>query len=166
MIFVTVGTTSFPFDRLLKAVDEAVGSLRNEEELIVQKGVSTYKLRYSKVKVFNELPFDKIVAYLKKARVVITHGGPASIFLALKYGQNRPLVVPRIQKFGEHVDDHELYFARFLKEQGKIKAILPVDDLTTKIKEYLSQPIACARNESAISSELVKKLADYTNSID
>lgn len=163
MIFLTVGTTKFPFDRLLKAIDEVMIKLNSGEELIVQKGTGDYKFEYPRAKIFKEIPFNKMISYMKKARVIITHGGPATIFLALKYGQNRPLVIPRSKKFGEHVDDHELLFAGFLKNQGGIQAIFPEDDLTAKIKQYLSRPVKAVMGRKTVGSKgIVKKLTTYT----
>ena len=164
MIFVTVGTTSFPFDRLLRAVDEAMSDPRKGEELVVQQGVSKYQFKYPKTKTFKELPFDKIISYMKKARMVITHGGPATIFLVLKYCKNKPLVVPRTKKYGEHVDNHELFFAKFLEKKGEIEASFPEEDLPLKIGKYFCQPVkSIAGRENVASRELIKKLIEYTN---
>ncbi|PJE67790.1 hypothetical protein COU95_00380 [Candidatus Shapirobacteria bacterium CG10_big_fil_rev_8_21_14_0_10_40_9] len=112
------------------------------------------------------MPFDKMISYLKKARVVVTHGGPATIFLALKYGQNQPLVVPRTKKYNEHVDNHELFFARFLKEKGEIGAIFPEEDLPSKINEYFRQPVGSkSKKKSFVPNEVINRLIDYTASL-
>lgn len=164
MIFVTVGTTSFPFDRLLRAVDEVVSDSEKDEKLVVQQGVSEYQFKYPKTKTSKEQPFDKMISYMKKARVIITHGGPATIFLALKYGRNKPLVVPRAKKFREHVDNHELFFAKFLKRKGKIEAVFPEKDLPLEIKEYFRLPVESGVERKIVASGgLIKKLIDYTN---
>ena len=41
MIFVTVGSQKFPFDRLIKKVDEMIRENLIEEEVIIQTGTST-----------------------------------------------------------------------------------------------------------------------------
>ena len=67
MILATVGTTKFPFDRLLQQADDFMAKNgRKGELLIAQVGPSHYQFRYPRVKVFPELPFDKFVSYLKK----------------------------------------------------------------------------------------------------
>ena len=166
MIFLTIGTTEFPFDRLLKAVDEAMCNLRLNEQLIVQSGVGDYQFKYPNVKVFKDLPFNKMVYYLKNARVVITHGGPATIFLALKYSQNKPLVVPRSEKFGEHVNNHQVIFTKDLSRRNLIKVLLPEEDLLNRIISHLDKPEKVERKgDLGGLNKLVEKLIDYTEKI-
>lgn len=163
MIFLTVGTTKFPFNRLLKAVDSAMIDFKKKESLIVQKGVSVYQFQYKKADVFQEVPFGKMIDFLKKSRQVICHGGLATVFLALKYGRNKPLVVPRTKKFDEHVDDHQIFFARFLKKREGMEVVFPQEDLPFRIKKYLYQPKKFGRKKETVpSKKLIKKLIDYT----
>lgn len=44
MIFVTIGTQKFPFDRLLKKIDELIESGFIKEKVIAQVGNSAYSL--------------------------------------------------------------------------------------------------------------------------
>lgn len=164
MIFLTVGTTKFHFNRLLKAVDEVLTGFEKPESLMVQKGTSDYRFKYKKKDVFGEISFENMVSSMKKARVIICHGGPATIFLALKHGRNKPLVVPRSKEFGEHVDNHEVYFAQFLKRRGEAEAVLPQEDLLLKIAKYLRRPKRHQRKKRIVaSSKLIEKLTDYTH---
>lgn len=164
MIFLTVGTTKFPFGRILEMVDKVMLKSQSTEDLIVQAGRSNYQFKYSKAQIFKEIPFGRMIFYLKKTRVVVTHGGPATIFLALKYNKNKPLVVPRTKKFGEHVDDHEIFFARFLRKEGKVEAVFPQEDLSLRIKDYLCQPKKSLKKEKVIPvKKLIARLIDYTN---
>ena len=48
---------------------------------------------------------------MQKADIIITHGGPATFMSAITNGK-KPIVVPRQEKFGEHVNDHQVDFAR------------------------------------------------------
>ena len=165
MIFVTVGTTKFPFNRLLKAIDKTMmlGSVR--EKIVVQAGVSSYQFGYRYKEVYKELPFNKMLFYFKKARVVITSGGPASIFLALKYGNNNPLIVPRSGKLGEHVDEHEVMFGKFIKSEKNIEVISINEDLVKQIARYLVKPIVNNKYRQLVtSSDLIKKLTNLTAS--
>lgn len=163
MIFVTVGTTKFPFERLFKNIDQVMVDLGKQEHLIIQKGASRYYFRYPRSKVFSEVPFDKMIDYLKRARIIITHGGPATIFLALKYGRNKPLVVPRSKKFGEHVDEHEVLFAQFLKTQEETEVIFPHEDIYLRIRDYLHHPEkSWIKHKSRPSKKFIKKLTDFT----
>ena len=105
MILVTVGSSRFPFDRLLRAVD----LLPRDEELVVQHGPSGVRPEGARCVPF--LPFDSLGELVRDAHVVVTHGGVGSILLALSLGK-QPLVVPRLRRFGETVDDHQLESAR------------------------------------------------------
>lgn len=124
MIFVTVGTHEQQFDRLVSAIDELKGSGAIDEEVIIQTGYSTYEPKHctwSKL-----LPYNQMVQNVADARLVITHGGPSSFIMPLQVGKT-PIVVPREEKFGEHVNDHQVAFC--LEVEKRQKNILVVQDL-------------------------------------
>lgn len=167
MIFLTVGTTRFAFDRLLKAVDEALLSLKSSEKLIIQKGPGQYQFRYSNTEIFDEMSFKKMISLLKQARVVVTHGGPATIFLALKHSKNKPLIVPRLPEFKEHVNNHQEIFAKFLSQKKMIEAILLPENLEEQIGDYLKKPAFPLREakKNDTYEKLVRNLINYTESL-
>lgn len=109
MIFVAVGTHDAPFDRLLRAVDEAAASL--SEEVVVQRGASRLALR--RCAAVDTLSPAALTRHLAEARRVVLHGG-TSLFLEARALGRVPVVVPRRRVFGEHVDDHQVEFARSL----------------------------------------------------
>lgn len=113
MIFVTVGTNEARFDRLLEAVDR----LGAGEELIVQHGPST--VRPAGATAVEFLPFDDMVETMRRARLVVTHAGVGSVMTSLLAG-TRPIVVPRLRRYGEAVDDHQLPFGRRLDQAGLV----------------------------------------------
>jgi UDP-N-acetylglucosamine transferase subunit ALG13 len=125
---VTLGTHEQPFNRLLKMVDQ----LRIDHELIVQFGFSTYLLK--NCKAFSFLDFGEIRSLMSRADAVITHAGVGSIMLALSCGK-RPVVAPRLHRFGEHVDDHQLEVADAFARAGKVILLMTGDDLAQKIVE-------------------------------
>ena len=116
MIFVSVGTHEAPFDRLLLAV----GELRTDEELVVQYGPSA--VRCNRATEFDYLPFDQVVELVRLARVVVTHAGVGSVMLALSNGK-RPVVMARLHRFDEHVDDHQLELAQRLADAGLVDLV-------------------------------------------
>ena len=116
MILVTLGTLHFPFDRLLRALDDLPG----DEELIVQcRAPGRLPARARSVA---DLPFDELVETMRAARVVVCHAGVGSVLTALANGK-RPVTVPRLVRFGEAVDDHQLAFARRLAEAGLVTLV-------------------------------------------
>ena len=80
MIFVTVGTHEQPFNRLIEEVDRLKGEGIIEDEVIIQRGYSTYVPKYCKY--YDLISYEEMDKYIHDANIVITHGGPAS-FLAV-----------------------------------------------------------------------------------
>lgn len=113
MIFITLGSQKFQFNRLLKAVDD----LKLDEEVFAQIGYSDYKPIHYAYKEF--LDRDEFAEIMGKADIVITHGGTGAIIGAVKKGK-KVIVVPRLSKYGEHVDDHQLQLIEQFKEQDLI----------------------------------------------
>ena len=129
MIFVTVGTHEQQFNRLIEYVDR----LNLDEDVFIQTGYSTYIPKNCRWKAM--ISHDEMVAYAEQADVIITHGGPGSIMLALQFGKI-PIVVPRQKTFGEHVNDHQVDFSRRLEQEGKIAVVYDIGELGSKIEEY------------------------------
>lgn len=125
MIFVTVGTHEQPFNRLVKTVDELKRDGIITEEVIIQTGFSTYEPKYCQWSKL--ISYQQMVKNVEDARIVITHGGPASFIMPLQIGKT-PIVVPRQHQFGEHVNDHQVEFARNVAE--RMGTIIPVEDIS------------------------------------
>lgn len=115
LIFLTLGSTHFPFDRLLSSVDLALSKLSKPYRLIVQDPVSEYKWNYKNILKMRNLSPGQIIKYFKKAEKIITHGGFGTIFEIAKYSKNMPFIVARSSHFQEHVDDHQVFFIKFLR---------------------------------------------------
>lgn len=128
MILALVGTHEQPFDRLLRAVDE----LPTDELRVVQTGHSHYAPAACEAHGF--LPFDEVKRLMTAASVVITHAGTGSVMLALSLGR-KPVVVPRLRRFGEHVDDHQVQLVETLAEDGLVVPWLPGEALADRVAE-------------------------------
>ena len=124
MIFVTVGTHEQPFNRLIEKVDELVEEGVIQEDVIMQTGFSTYEPKHCKWSKL--IPYQQMVKNVADARIVITHGGQASFIMPLQIGKT-PIVVPRQKQFDEHVNDHQVEFARNVAE--RMGTIIPVEDI-------------------------------------
>ncbi len=134
MIFVTVGTHEQPFDRLISAIDALKGEGIIREDVIIQTGYSTYEPKHC---TFSKLlPYSDMVKNVADARIVITHGGPSSFIMPLQIGKI-PVVVPRQEKYGEHINDHQLMFALEVQERQKnILVVQDMDQLADMIIHY------------------------------
>ncbi|HUR86697.1 MAG TPA: glycosyltransferase [Solirubrobacteraceae bacterium] len=123
--FVSVGTHIDPFDRLLRIVDDAVDAGLLPRPVVAQSGVASYVPRN-----FETTPWmapAKIAEHLRNARWAVCHAGSGLIARSLEAGL-RPLVVPRRQHFGEHVDDHQLQITAKL---GDVGIVVPVENEIT-----------------------------------
>lgn len=126
MIFVTVGTHEQPFNRLVKKVDELKRDGVIHDDVIIQTGFSTYEPKYCQWSKL--IPYQQMVKNVADARIVITHGGPASFIMPLQIGKI-PIVVPRQHQFNEHVNNHQVEFARNVTQ--RMGMIIPVEDIKT-----------------------------------
>ena len=126
MIFVTVGTHEQPFNRLIQKIDELKKDGIINEDVIIQTGFSTYEPKYCQWSKL--IPYQQMVKNVAAARIVITHGGPASFIMPLQIGKT-PIVVPRQHQFNEHVNDHQVEFARNVAQ--RMGTIIPVEDINT-----------------------------------
>lgn len=74
--------------------------------------------------------------YINDARVIVTHGGPASFIAPLSIGKI-PIVVPRLKKYNEHVNDHQLEFALEVeKRMNNIIVAKTEEEITGAILNY------------------------------
>jgi UDP-N-acetylglucosamine transferase subunit ALG13 len=129
MIFLTVGS-QFPFDRLVRAVDAAFEAGLIDEEIFGQIGESSYKPRnFRYVSSLDKDTFDQMC---KKASRMIGHAGIGTITIALKH--DKPLLImPRLEKEGEVVNDHQVAIARRFETLGYVLVAHRVEDLPVKI---------------------------------
>lgn len=156
MIFVTVGTHEQQFDRLVKEVDKLKEDGIIKEDVFIQIGFSTYEPKYCQ--------WSKLISYkemnnkIKEARIIITHGGPASFITPLQIGKI-PIVVPRQEKYGEHVNDHQLEFTKNVEERNRnIIPVYDMKDLKEKILNY-DEIVDEVKGEYLSNTEMfVKKL--------
>ena len=101
------------------------------------------------------MPFAAIQDHMARARVVITHGGPASIMQALSHGKV-PIVVPHQPQFGEHVDDHQVRFSRRVAD--RVIVVLDIADLPRAIRDYDEHAAAVATYGPERAREFAEKL--------
>ncbi len=126
MIFVTVGSQNFQFDRLLRALDNLIGGSELSEEIFAQIGVSNYKPVHYPYKEF--LNREDFIEWIDKSDVVITHGGTGTIISSIKRGK-KVIAVPRMSRYREHVDNHQLQLIREFSKMGLIYECQNCDEL-------------------------------------
>lgn len=131
MILVTLGTQKQPFTRLLNIIEKS----KIKEEIVVQCGHTKYESK--KMKIFDFVNYEEMEKLVEKADIIITHGGTGSIVEPLKKGK-KIIACPRLEKYGEHVDDHQIQIVDSFAETGYILKLDEKDDidkLIAKIKK-------------------------------
>lgn len=158
MIFVTVGSQKFQFNRLLVEIDRLIEEKKINEEVFAQTGHSDYKPKNYKYKEF--LDRDEFLRVMNKCDKVITHGGTGAIIGAVKRGK-KVIAVPRLKKFEEHVDDHQLQIIDEFEKMGFISAVKDIENLQVtisnidiiKVKKYVSN-----------TDKIIKSISEFINS--
>ena len=129
MIFITVGSQKFQFNRLLEKVDKLIDEGVITEPVFAQSGASDYHPRNYPYEPF--LNRDDFSKRIDECDIVITHGGTGVIIGAVKKGK-KVIAVPRLAKYGEHVDDHQLQLLGQFDDLGIIVACYDLDELGEK----------------------------------
>lgn len=163
MIFVTVGTHEQPFNRLVEYMDRLKENKIIEEDVIIQTGYSSYEPQYC---IWNKLfPYPQMLKYVEEAHIVITHGGPSSFIMPLQVGKI-PIVVPRQKQFDEHVNDHQVEFAKAVAERQK--NIIIVEDITCLqdiILNYDDRVSGMSAGQNSNNAEFNKKLESIVDEL-
>ena len=105
LIFVTVGSRGYPFDRLFKKLDELYEDGTLIEEMFAQVGTSEYKPKHYECKSF--ITPEEFVQKIEEANIVVSHGASGSIMKALNAGK-KVIAVTRLEKYNEHINDHQI----------------------------------------------------------
>lgn len=155
MILITLGSQKFQFNRLLKAMDELVKGNMINDNVYAQIGYSDYKPQ--NYKYTNFLDREKFSETLKKADLVITHGGTGAIIASLKAGK-KVIAVPRLARYSEHVDDHQLQLVNQFVEANliyKCDNCLDLDKIIKKIKNHTFHSYVSNTNN------IIKRIDEY-----
>jgi beta-1,4-N-acetylglucosaminyltransferase len=160
--FVTTGNGVQSFSRLLDEIKRIAPQL--PQPVIVQHGKTVFSADgIQSFDLVDLLTFQKL---LNDCKVLITHGGAGSVFGALKIGK-KPVVVPRMKKFDEIIDDHQITFAEELQRQGKVVAVHDVSQLLAAVQDVQANPTIPDRAKEYVDpllmiGETLKKYAPKT----
>lgn len=160
-VFVTVGTDHHPFNRMVRWVDGWIGSGHpGRVRCLVQYGTSEAP---TLAEGRDYVPYAEMETYMKEAAAVVCHGGPGSVMMARWLGKV-PVVVPRRRSLGEHVDDHQLVFARRLFQEGQLELV----DREARLRDVLDAvlegretlELSASSTETEASLERFERLVD------
>jgi UDP-N-acetylglucosamine transferase subunit ALG13 len=149
LLFATVGAT-LPFDRLIRMVEEAKRDGLLPERVIAQVGEGAYRPG-GLDEVHDALPFEDVKEILRRADIVVCHGGTGSLITALRQGC-RVIAVPRLFDLGEHYDDHQLEITSAFEQRGMLAVVDQRQDFATALAKMRARtPIMATTDVTALS---------------
>lgn len=151
MIFVSLGTQDKPFVRLLDYLEHS----DIKDKIIVQAGFTDYESK--KFEIHKYLDKDDFDKYIDEADLVICHGGVGTIVSCLNKNK-KVLAVPRLSKYKEHQNDHQLQIVNAYYQKGYLVMMNDGDDFDDKVREALN-----FKSKKFVSNNdlFVKKLKEY-----
>lgn len=159
MILVLLGTQDKPFTRLIETIDNLIVKKLIKEEVIAQLGFTKYKSK--NIKGFDLIPSDELNKLIKKADLIITHGGVGSILSAVQMNK-KVIAVPRLALYKEHTNDHQIQIVdEFAKTGYILKADNPSDleQVLKKVKAFKPQKYV------SNNAQFIKLIEDYIDSL-
>jgi UDP-N-acetylglucosamine transferase subunit ALG13 len=124
VIFVVTGTQA-PFDRLLSIIDRwAI----NQDIYSIVAQTANSEINFKNMNCFDYLEPDVFNEYFNNADVIIGHAGIGTIITALE-NEKKLVVFPRLVKYNEHRNNHQLHTAKGFEKLGLINVAYTEKDL-------------------------------------
>lgn len=159
MIFVTLGSQKFQFNRLLKKIDELIEDGTITQPVFAQTGASDYVPKHYAFQPF--LDRDAFAERVSRCDTVITHGGTGAIIGAVKKGK-KVIAVPRLAKYGEHVDDHQL---QLIEQFSDLNLICGLQDCEELAEALQSIQTADFQAYTSNTETIIKHIESFLNTI-
>lgn len=157
MILVTLGTQDKNFVRLLEKIDQLINNGLIKDKVIVQAGFTKYNSE--NMEIFDLIPQDEFNDLMDKADIIITHGGVGNIISALEKNK-KVIAVPRLAKYGEHINDHQIQIIAKFNALGYIIGLQDVDELDDAVKQIKKFKPKKFVHDNSKMLNLVSKLID------
>lgn len=159
MTLIILGTQDKTFPRLLKAIEREIKKGNIKDKVIVQAGQTKYESK--NMEIFDFIEMNKFNSLLKEADLVITHGGVGTILSAIRLNK-KVIAVPRLKKYMEHENDHQIQIVKEFDKLGYIKACLDLkklDKVLEEIKDFKPKKYKSNNNH------MIKIIENYIDNI-
>ena len=159
MIFVTLGTNDESFERLLKAIDKEIEKGTIKERVVVQAGCTKYQSK--KMEIMDLIPREEFDRLISECDLLITHGGVGSILTGINHNK-KVIAVPRLAKYKEHGNDHQLQIVENFSERKYILAVKDLNKLgkiIEKAKKFKPQKFVSNTNN------IIHLIEDYIDNL-
>ncbi|MFZ1993088.1 MAG: glycosyltransferase [Solirubrobacteraceae bacterium] len=155
MIFVTLGTHEQPFTRAL----DIVADLSAEESIVVQHGATPPRTDMPSAEWVDYLEWPDLRDTMRAAEVVISHAGVGSAVTAIRAGR-KPVLLPRLARYHEHVDDHQLQLAQAFRQRGLALSWDAASDVRSLVEAARSSVPPEMAATSGLAEAVVRAAAD------
>jgi len=159
MILVTLGTQDKDFRRLLEAIDKEIEKKTITDEVIVQAGFTKYESK--NMKIFDLIPSDQFDELINKCDLLITHGGVGSILAGVTRNK-KVIAAPRLAKYNEHVNDHQL---QIIDNLTKHKYILGLKDFNQLGKVIEKSKKFTPKKFVSNTNNFINMIEDYIDNL-
>jgi UDP-N-acetylglucosamine transferase subunit ALG13 len=106
---------------------------------------------------------EQFMEQLSGAKILILHAGVGAVLQAIETG-HLPVVMPRRRVFGEHVDDHQVDFARAMEQQGLVVVANTAEELEVALRSMLNRAVkpALRKDEPELVALVREALSQVT----
>lgn len=159
MIFVTLGSQKFQFNRILIEIDRLISKKLLTDEIFAQIGSSDYVPEKFEYKRF--LDREEFKNYISKSDIIITHGGTGAIMTAVK-ANKKVIAVPRLQEFAEHVNNHQIQIVENFEKNNIVLPVYDIKNLNEAIHEVKHKEFT---QYVSSNTEIINDIENYINNI-
>jgi len=120
-VILTVGSQAYPFDRLVRAMDDWAGR-HPEHEVTMQIGCSHYLPRHA-ARHFELMDLEHFQRLFAESDVAVSHASTGPLLMARR--AHIPIVVvPRQKPFRESFDEHQMHFSQSLEGTSAVRTFV------------------------------------------
>jgi UDP-N-acetylglucosamine transferase subunit ALG13 len=153
MLLITVGAENYQFNALMHWIELLINHQLINEEVLVQYGSSTYLP--DGVKAYRKLSEQEFSNFVDKASLIISHCDEG-IAQLLEDKDTPYVLVPRLQRFREYIDNHQMEVADDFERRGIAIARSP-GDLVKFIKFQQTSEVIPKVDETQLCEYLKKR---------
>ncbi len=155
-IFIMFGTQDKSFSRFFEVLKKS--KFIHENEVIIQSGYTEGQIEG--VYIQNYFSEQEIQEHINSADIIITHAGIGSIINCLKQ-KKRIIVVPRLAKYKEQSNDHQLQIMEKYSSQGYIYPVYNLIEIDEAVEAILDfQPKEYCSDKQQILNEITMFIND------
>lgn len=132
MILILLGTQDKSFHRLLDEIERLIDKKVIKDKVVAQIGYTEFSS--DNIEIHDFLTHDELVKLEVAAKYIICHAGVGTIMENLALNK-KIVVVPRLKKYKEHTNDHQLQILNTFAKNGYVIDCIDVRSLEKAIKK-------------------------------